>query len=402
MTSQPSRSADETTPSPATRPPLGTGSAWGDRFVAAADYASDPQFFLSCCGAIAAAVAVIEVEGDRFSYSAMHRAYAELLGVWAEGAVGKPLPQVLSAAVAAALQQRYRDCVRAIAPVSYEEHCPITPSWWLITLTPLQNPQGQVCRIVETRTNITPLKQAELALREQWQRLSLHDDFLTSISHELRAPMSGISLAAQTVERVLRQNGFFSRPDETVARALQLLQSECQRQIRLLDHLLALSHARGDDTPRLEAIDLESWLPELVEPFRPRIQSQQQQLQTAIAPQLPPLKTDRAYLERILNELLNNACKYTPAGETITLAADATPTQLQISVRNSGIEIAPEQTAHLFERFDRVPTHAAGEMDGAGLGLMVVQKLAERLGASVQISTAPNSTTVAVRFQRSP
>jgi signal transduction histidine kinase len=128
--------------------------------------------------------------------------------------------------------------------------------------------------------------------------------------------------------------------------------------------------------------------------------NQQQRFNLHIAANLPLCVTDLNYLERILSELLNNACKYTPPHETITLAVQtlskldgrtgwieghhAQP-RLQISVQNTGVEIAPSECDRIFEKFYRIPNNDPWKHGGTGLGLALVQKLVEAIGGTISV-----------------
>jgi signal transduction histidine kinase len=122
----------------------------------------------------------------------------------------------------------------------------------------------------------------------------------------------------------LRQAGLLesesAHPD--IGRYLNILQDECDREIKLINNMLDLSRLDAQVEPTtLNTIRLQDWIPHLLEPFTARMEKQQQRLQIDVPQDLPAIKSDLFNLGRILTELLNNACKYTPAGETIRVAA---------------------------------------------------------------------------------
>jgi len=146
---------------------------------------------------------------------------------------------------------------------------------------------------------------------------------------------------------------------------------------------------------RAEAI--APFLAHLAEPFLERTRKQQQ-LILQLPETLPSLTSDRAYLKRILTELLQNACKYTPAEATITLSAHTTATALNICVSNSGTEIPTIEYDRIFDKFYRIPNNDPWKHEGTGLGLTLVRKLAERLGASTHVASSDNQTTFTLTF----
>jgi signal transduction histidine kinase len=112
---------------------------------------------------------------------------------------------------------------------------------------------------------------------------------------------------------------------------------------------------------------------------------------------------------------LNNACKYTPPGETIDLfvqpvnaTSDSTTSQgnllalpatrLRLSVCNSGVEIPAQALSHIFEKFYRIPGSDLWKQGGTGLGLALVQKLTEHIGATIQVESYSNRTCFVVEL----
>lgn len=260
-------------------------------------------------------------------------------------------------------------------------------------------------RLIQQVTNQTAiaLRQARLYQAAQTQiseldRLNrLKDDFLSTVSHELRSPMANIKMATQMLELVMAKVGLFEQ-EPTAKQYFRILQEECQRELSLINDLLDLARLDAEvEALRLTPVDLEPWLSDLVEPFREKAQQQQQQqLRLTVPSALPLLTTDRPMLTRVLSELLTNACKYTRAGEQITVAAQRQADALQISVTNSGIEIPAKELAHIFDKFYRIPNYDPWRHGGTGLGLALVQKLVERLGATIAVTSAAGQTAFVV------
>lgn len=265
------------------------------------------------------------------------------------------------------------------------------------------------------------LYQAAQAQVEELEKLNcLKDDFLSTVSHELRTPMSNIKMAIQMLEIVLDQAGMLTAEDKNKShgalRYFKILQDECQREIGLINDLLDLTRLDAGTEPLLlSTIDPRIWIASIIEPFIERAQNQQQQLQIDLPITLPTLSTDLSCLERILTELLNNACKYTPAGEVIALAvalktASLDPTvssrsalsHFEIEVSNSGIELATDQVDRLFDKFYRVPNNDPWKHGGTGLGLALVQKLADHLGGEIRASYAAKRLSFVLKLPVEP
>jgi signal transduction histidine kinase/DNA-binding response OmpR family regulator len=239
---------------------------------------------------------------------------------------------------------------------------------------------------------------AQQQVRELEKLNQLKDDFLKTISHELRAPMSSIQLAARTLEKLLNIE-VEAQKSPTLARILKIFHQSCDRQKQLVDDLLSLCYLEAKaETIVFEWIDLQNWLPEILELFLDRAQAQQLALNLELDPTLPLLKADVSILERILTELLNNACKYTPAGETIVVSAQSMTTHICVSVRNSGVEIAPEEQQRIFEQFYRIPNNDPWQHGGTGLGLTLVKKLAQLLEVAISVESANGYTEFSAIF----
>jgi PAS domain S-box-containing protein len=287
------------------------------------------------------------------------------------------------------------------------------------------------------------LYQAAHTQVKELERLNrLKDDFLSTVSHELRTPMSNIKMAAQMLEVVLKQAGFLRGEHPKASKYFQILQAECQREISLINDLLDLSRLDTEQaSPQLANIDLPSWLSAIVQPFLERAHNQQQTIQLDLPTNLPLLTTDLPSLERIVIELLQNACKYTPSNGVITIAAEVKPApghlepqtvddrlvatnlllstprpffyqsssvlvtsypSLRLSVTNTGVEIPPQELTRIFEKFYRIPNNDPWQHGGTGLGLALVKKLAEWLSGSVWVESSANQTCFTIELPLHP
>lgn len=148
-----------------------------------------------------------------------------------------------------------------------------------------------------------------------------------------------------------------------------------------------------------------SLLSSIIAPFQLRTKQRQQVLRINLAPDLPALVTNRPSLERVITELLNNACKYTPAdGEIIlsvklnfspaTNSADTTPAFI-FTISNCA-EIPNTELARIFEKFYRTPQADRWQQGGTGLGLALVKKLVEQLQGTIYVESSNGWTTFTV------
>lgn len=248
------------------------------------------------------------------------------------------------------------------------------------------------CAIAIRQARLYQATQAQVTALEELNLLK--DDFLSTVSHELRTPMSNMKMAIHMLQNI--------NSPERQQQYLNILQAECVREIELINDLL--------DLQRLEAssyslspvvVDLQSCIMNLIEPFQARARDRQQHLRIELSPDLPPITTDRNTLERIIAELLNNACKYTsPAGEIVLSIQEHNPAQtagITMTIRNQA-EIPSAELSRIFDKFYRVPNGDRWKQGGTGLGLALVQRMVTELGGTIQVTSHQGWTTFTVQL----
>ena len=228
------------------------------------------------------------------------------------------------------------------------------------------------------------------------------EDFLSTISHELRTPLSTIKMATRMLTIVLDQFSPLVQSADfnsnSVAQYIKILEQATDQELDLVNDLLDIQQIQADTYPfDLSLIQLQIWLPHIVESYEIRAETNQQILQINLPADLPSLWTDTHILTRIVSELLNNACKYTPAGERITITAQVQPANASTPLEwiildfcNSGVTIAEAEQQRIFEAFYRIPQSDRWQQGGTGLGLALVQKLIRLLGGRIEVSSPPN------------
>ncbi len=230
------------------------------------------------------------------------------------------------------------------------------------------------------------------------------DEFLAAVSHELRTPLTNMKMAIQMLrlatEPVQRD------------RYLNILETECQREIQLVNELLDLQRIESGAIPlNLEAIRLQDVLSAIAPAFVERAKANQQHFSLHIPEELPPIHSDANYLERIVSELLNNACKYTPTGGEICVLAhplppqteaSSAPSQIELVVNNTSLEIPPQELARIFDRFYRLHRHHPSVQAGTGLGLTLVKRLVELLQGQIQARCHNGQVSFAIALPKHP
>jgi two-component system phosphate regulon sensor histidine kinase PhoR len=219
-------------------------------------------------------------------------------------------------------------------------------------------------------------------------------DFVANASHELRTPLTSIRGFVEALE-----DGGLEEP-ETARRFLSRIRANADRMASLVDDLLELSRLEsGAQPPSLESLDCGVVAKDVVASFG-KIASRKSIALDCVQTEAPLVLGDGDRLQRILEHLVDNALKYTPDGGRVVVRVAPFGEGVVVSVEDTGPGIGPEHLPRLFERFYRVDTARSRELGGTGLGLSIVKHLAESMGATVGVTSAPlKGSTFAVRFQ---
>jgi two-component system, OmpR family, phosphate regulon sensor histidine kinase PhoR len=225
--------------------------------------------------------------------------------------------------------------------------------------------------IVVSMTDVTDLH----LLQEQ------RDDLVRSISHDLRTPLTAILGHAQLLQKSIERGP----PGERERRMAESVITSAKRMnSMILDLVESTRLEAGQVKLRTRALDLPPYLAEFLERTGTLGSGRPIHLQIG---RPPPVQADPDRLERILNNLLVNALKYSPSEADVSIRAGAAGDQVIVSVADTGPGIAPEDVPYLFDRFYRARTTSRAE--GLGLGLYVSKMLVEAHGGRIWVETEP-------------
>jgi signal transduction histidine kinase len=243
-------------------------------------------------------------------------------------------------------------------------------------------------------------------IAEREERLTeldrLKSEFVSSVSHELKTPLTTIKLLAH----VLQQRGLAESQRLDYSQTIAV---ECDRQIDFVGNLLDLSRIESGAYKLREAkVAVDDLVRSSVDAERQRAQSLGLSLTTNIAPNLPPLKGDYEALRRVIRGLIDNAIKYTPEAGHITVSADRAGDELAIVVQDTGKAISEDDLPHVFEKFYRAGSDGDGlspspgtAAPGVGLGLYLAQHIVEQLNGTISVqSKEGHGTTFTVVLPR--
>jgi signal transduction histidine kinase len=238
-------------------------------------------------------------------------------------------------------------------------------------------------RLVASAVQNIRAYEAERSTVEELRRLSaLRADFVSLVSHELRAPMASIVGSAQT----LRQRWRELTPDQRES-FLALIGSETDRLSALVGDVLDTSRIEaGTFTYRFDDVDLAALVRDSVAGIA--LAQDEVNVSADVPGELPRVRGDRDRLQQVLTNLLDNAVKFSPAGENVLVSAYRQDSRVRIDVADRGPGVPADQQRLIFEKFGRGNIAGSPGIPGTGLGLFIARSIAEAHGGTLEISSA--------------
>ncbi|MGD2135016.1 MAG: HAMP domain-containing sensor histidine kinase [Gemmatimonadales bacterium] len=216
-------------------------------------------------------------------------------------------------------------------------------------------------------------------LRRERELARLRDDFVSGVSHELRTPLAQIRMFAELLELDRL------RSDGERGRAKRVINQEARRLSHLVENVLHFSRVRrGTAQLSKEAVDIPALLDEVVDAFRPLAQAAEVTVRSRVEERIVASIDRGAVCQMVLN-LLDNAVKYGPAGQTVSLETKLVSERVRISVEDQGQGIPPEERERIWEPYRRLERNVITAGGGTGIGLAVVRELARLHGGDAWI-----------------
>jgi PAS domain S-box-containing protein len=246
---------------------------------------------------------------------------------------------------------------------------------WQVHRIPLPDGRrGVVCYFRDISRTVL----AREALREADSR---KDEFLATLSHELRNPLAPLRSSLEVVKRL-------ASVPPTASAALDIMDRQMSHLVRLVDDLLEVSRiTRGQVELRREQVRLDAAIRSAIETSEPLIRAGLHRLIVSFPDEPLLLDADPVRLAQIFGNLLNNAAKYSDRGGRIEVTVRRDGQEAVVTIRDSGDGIAPEQLAKLFEIFTRGERSSRRNQSGLGIGLALVRRLTEMHGGRVEASS---------------
>lgn len=211
-------------------------------------------------------------------------------------------------------------------------------------------------------------------------------DFIATISHELRTPMTAVLGAAKTL---MREDVALSA--ERRRQLLEMIEAEAARLSHITEQVLLASRLDRDELP-LESgrIDVREVVRAAVEVLKPRVPPSIS-VSTRVDANGSDALGDRNRVQQVLVNLIDNAIKYSPAGGAVIVSAERVGESIRIAVEDEGIGIPSSEQAAIFEKFYRADPHLRQAPSGSGLGLYISRELVRRMGGRIGVDSRPGA-----------
>jgi signal transduction histidine kinase len=252
----------------------------------------------------------------------------------------------------------------------------------------------------EARDEIDQLREAfsgmACKIREQFEGLEetdrLRRELVSNVSHDLRTPLASMH---GYVETLLLKNDSLS--EEERLRYLQITRKHSLRLRKLIGDLFELSKLDSASVqPSLEWFSLAELLQDVTQEFELQAEQKGIGIEVNARPEASMVCADIGLMQRVLENLLRNAVRYTPRGGTITINLDKKPGCVSVAVADTGCGIAEQDLERIFDRFYRSEQGEEERSNSAGLGLAIVKRILDLHGSRITVSSTVN---VGTRFE---
>jgi PAS domain S-box-containing protein len=272
--------------------------------------------------------------------------------------------------------------------------------WFLLRANPMRGADGRVLRWIGVCVDIDERKRAEEAAARSVlgsedaarQRLedavSVHEDLLATVSHDLRNPLSTVLMAANQVELLADQGAL----DPSAKKPARIIAKAVEQMTRLVSDLLDLSKLKaGQPLPlHLERHDAVELIHESLEQFEAVAKMHRLDLTTTAAAPIHVL-CDRDRIQQVLSNLLGNAMKFTGGGGELSVHAQAAAGEVIFSVKDTGIGISDERITHIFDAYWQFDSQ---QKRGAGLGLSISKAIVVAHGGRIWVDSAVGAGSI--------
>ena len=230
---------------------------------------------------------------------------------------------------------------------------------------------------------------AIMVIFRQKKLSNIKNDFINNMTHELKTPISTISLASQMLE-----DGSISNTPTMISHVSKVINQESKRLSFQVEKVLQMAvFNEGRLKLKLREFDVNKMIDTVANNFGLRVNNKNGTLKTEILADRTFIKGDEVHLTNVVFNLLDNAMKYSSDNPEITVGTYNKKDQLVVTVQDNGIGIPKEHQSNIFDRFYRVPTGNVHDVKGFGLGLSYVKKIIDLHNGTIKVESAVNRGT---------
>jgi len=228
-----------------------------------------------------------------------------------------------------------------------------------------------------------------MVIYRQKKLSNIKNDFINNMTHELKTPISTISLASQML-----QDGTISNTPSTIEHVSKVIHQESKRLSFQVEKVLQMAvFNEGRLKLKLREFDINKLIENVAGNFELRVKSKNGTLITEIKAENAIVKGDEVHITNVIFNLLDNAMKYSKDNPEIRILTENRKDRIMVAVQDNGIGIAKEHHNQIFERFYRVPTGNVHDVKGFGLGLSYVKKIIDLHNGEIKVESALNKGT---------
>jgi len=321
---------------------------------------------------------MISIQDNNFKFIRVNKAYANFLKMDEEELIGRKCYEVFHATAAPCQNCAQVKAIQSKQPCAIESFEPRFKLYIETTVSPILNDRGEITSNIHIIKDITERKELD----------KLKDEFVSTVSHEMRTPLTTIR---ESVSQVL--DGILGPITDEQKEFLTICLNDSNRLKRIIDDLLDISRLEaGSFKIRKDKCDIVDIVKSVSSSFYPKVSARGLEIKTFFSHEKIEIVADKDRIGQILMNLIGNAVKFTSAG-SITISVTQKNDIIECSVADTGVGIGKDDLPKVFTKFQQFGRIAGPGEKGTGLGLSIAKGLVERHGGKIWVESKPGEGT---------
>jgi len=218
---------------------------------------------------------------------------------------------------------------------------------------------------------------------------SLRRELIANVSHDLRTPLAVTQGYVETMQ--IKKDSLSEMDNE---KYLSIIQKNIEKLSGMIDQLFEYSKLEAKQIePQKEPFSISDLAYDVFEKYQQLAEQKNISIQLKIEPSLPMVFADISLVERVIQNLMDNALKFTKDGGFVSIEMESDKKQVFVSIKDSGIGIPEDEITEIFERYKQASTSSAAKREGTGLGLAIAKKIMEIHDSTIKVVSKPNVGT---------